>query len=93
MLFILTLRPFLNFFCFPNVMMYALNIFNALKKITIYEIRDFIFENYCINELNFLKKRVIIQSNIRKKIYNFLQLNEQKKYLILVMLKNIINYL
>ena len=73
--------------------MYALNIFNALKKITIYEIRDFIFENYCINELNFLKKRVIIQSNIRKKIYNFLQLNEQKKYLILVMLKNIINYL
>ena len=67
MLFILTLRPFFNFFCFPNIMMYALNIFNALKKITIYEIRDFFFENYCINELNFLKKELVFNGTSEKR--------------------------
>ena len=40
--------------------MYILNITKAIRKMSINEIKDFIFENY-IKELDFLKKTVIIQ--------------------------------
>ena len=40
--------------------MYILNIARAIKRLSVYEIRDFIFENYC-KELDFLRKRIIIQ--------------------------------
>ena len=39
----LLLLPFF-FFCY--IMMYVLNIFSAIKKIKIKELKDFIFENY-----------------------------------------------
>ena len=40
--------------------MYMLNIARAIKKMSVNEIRDFIFKNY-YKELDFLKKTVIIQ--------------------------------
>ena len=33
-------------FCFPNTIMYTLNIATALRKMRVTELRDFIFENY-----------------------------------------------
>ena len=41
--------------------MYILNIASAIKKMTIKKLRDFIFENYYINELDLLTKIVITQ--------------------------------
>ena len=46
--------------------MYIFNIAKAIKKMSVNEINDFIFENYC-KELNFIKKAVIIQCNSGKK--------------------------
>ena len=46
--------------------MYILNIASITKKMSVNEIRDFIFENY-YKKFDFLKKTVIIQWNIRKK--------------------------
>ena len=40
--------------------MYILNIANAIKKMTVNEIRDYIFKIY-LSEFDFLKKPVIIQ--------------------------------
>ena len=41
-------------------MMYILNIPKAIKKMSINEIKDFLFENY-YKRIRFLKKTVIIQ--------------------------------
>ena len=41
--------------------MYVLNIANAIKKMTLNEITDLISLKTAINELDFLKKTVIIQ--------------------------------
>ena len=49
--------------------MYILNIANVIKKMPVNEIRVFILENV-IDKLDFLKKTVFIQWNIRKKVYN-----------------------
>ena len=71
--------------------MYILNIPSAIKKMSVNEIRDFIFENYY--------KRIVFSNENRyslmKKttICSCLQLNEQKRYLILLMLKNTISHL
>ena len=55
--------------------MYILNIVSAIKKMTIKELRDVIYKTI-IDELDFLKKTVIIQWNIRRKnICYCLQLN------------------
>ena len=43
-------------------MMYILNILSALKKITIKELRDFIFENY-YRRIEF-RKKIVVQWNI-----------------------------
>ena len=40
--------------------MYVLNIARAIKKMSVNEIRDFIFE-IIINELNFLRKTAILK--------------------------------
>ena len=40
--------------------MYILNIAKAMKKMSVIEIRDFIFENYN-KRIGFLRKAVIIQ--------------------------------
>ena len=46
--------------------MYILNIAKAMKKMSVIEIRDFIFENYN-KRIGFLRKAVIIQWNTWKK--------------------------
>ena len=33
-------------FCFTNITMHILNISSAIKKMTVHELRNFIFENY-----------------------------------------------
>ena len=40
--------------------MYTLNIAKAIEKMSVNEIRDFIFENYC-KRIVLLRKTVIIQ--------------------------------
>ena len=74
-------------------MIYILNILNAIEKMSTKEIKDFIFENY-FTHFGFTKKTVIIQRNIKKKKKSYrLQLNYLKSvYLMLVMLKNTMNY-
>ena len=55
--------------------MYTLNIIKAIKKMSVNDIRDFIFENY-YKRIGFLRKTVIIQRNLEKeKIYCCLQTN------------------
>ena len=70
--------------------MYILNIPSTLKKMSVNEIKDFIFENYY--------KRIVFSKenryySMKKKICCCLQLNKQTKYLILVMLKNTFSHL
>ena len=66
--FFISVRPFFFFllFVFSYIIMYILNIARAIKKMSVNEIRDFIFKNY-YKELDFLKKTVIIQWNAWKK--------------------------
>ena len=58
--------------------MYVLDIASAIKKIPVNEIRDFIFEDY-YKELIFLRKTVIIQWNIRKKIFKMFAIKLKEK--------------
>ena len=37
---------FVFFFCFPNIIIYILNIDIAIRLLTVNELKDFIFENY-----------------------------------------------
>ena len=46
MLFIHLYKAIFLLFCFPIVIMCILNIASAIKRITVNELRDFIFENY-----------------------------------------------
>ena len=65
--FFIYIRPFFFWlFVFSYIIMYILNIARAIKKMSVNEIRDFIFKNY-YKELDFLKKTVIIQWNTWKK--------------------------
>ena len=59
---------------------------------TLNEIRDFIFENYYKQTGFSEKKHLLLNETSEKKIYNCLQLNSQKIYMILVMLKNTVNH-
>ena len=54
--------------------MYVLKIANAMKKMTINELRGFIFENY-YKRISFLEKIVFVQRKSEKKIGKSLQLN------------------
>ena len=49
-----------------------------MKKMTINELRGFIFENY-YKRISFLEKIVFVQRKSEKKIGKSLQLNQQKK--------------
>ena len=50
------IRPFSCFFYFPNIIMYALNVVTTIKKMTVNELRDFIFENY-YKQIGFVKEK------------------------------------
>ena len=41
-----SIQNFFRFFCFPNIIMFILNIASAIRKIAVNELRDSIFENY-----------------------------------------------
>ena len=60
MLFPIFIRSFSLFFAFLYIIMYILNIARSIKKMAANAIKNFIFENI-INELDFLRKTVIIQ--------------------------------
>ena len=74
--------------------MYTLNIVRAIKKMSVNEIRDFIFENYY--KLNGFSKEnsYYTLKRLKKKRFTVAckKIN-RKKYLILIMLKNTINHL
>ena len=44
--FLISIRSLFYFCVFPYIIMYILNISKAIKKMSINEIKDFIFENY-----------------------------------------------
>ena len=72
--------------------MHILNIAKAIKKMSINEIRDFIFENY-YKRIGFSKENsYYLLNRLKEKIYCCLLTNYCKKYLIFVMLINTINH-
>ena len=70
--------------------MHILNIVSAIKNITVNEIRDLIFENYYKRVGLSKENNYYSMTHQKKRIYICLQLNHQKKYLILVLLRDII---
>ena len=60
---------------------------------TVIELKEFIFGNY-YKRIRFSKENSYYSlKHQKKKISHCLQLNQQKKYMILVMLKNTVNHL
>ena len=61
---------------------------------TVIELKEFIFGNY-YKRIRFSKENSYysLKHQKKKKISHCLQLNQQKKYMILVMLKNTVNHL
>ena len=57
--FFISIRLFVYFFCFPNIIMYILNIASAIKNIRVNEIRGFIFEGY-YKQIGFLKENMLL---------------------------------
>ena len=55
--------------------MYILNIASSIKKMSVNEIRDFIFENYYKRNGFSKKNSYYTMKHQKKKIYNYLQLN------------------
>ena len=47
-------KTFFCFYCFPNIIKYVLNIAITTEKMTVNELRDFIFENY--KRIGFVKE-------------------------------------
>ena len=69
MLFFYPYKIFLfDFSCFPNIIIYILNIARAIKKISGNEIRDFIFENY-YKQIGFSKENSYYSMQHQKKIF------------------------
>ena len=67
--------------------MYLLNIVKATKKVSINEIKDFIFET-CYKRIGFSKENSCYSvKRLKKSIYYCLQANYWKKYLIPVITK------
>ena len=59
-------------FCFPIMVMYILNIVRAIKKKTIKELKEFIFENYH-QRMGFARENSYCSmKHQEKKIYNCL---------------------
>ena len=56
MLFFHLYKAIFLLFCFPNIIMYVLNIASAMKKVAVDELRYFIFEN-CYKGIEFAKGR------------------------------------
>ena len=73
--------------------MYILNILSATEKMTIKELKDFISENY-YRRIRFTEENSYYSMKHRKKKDLLLVVTKfiEKEYLMLVMLKNNINY-
>ena len=72
--------------------MYTLNIVRAIKNMSVNEIRCFIFENY-YKRIGFSKEGSYYSlKSFKRKNVLFLANKFIEKYLILVVLKNIINH-
>ena len=72
--------------------MYILNILSAIKKTRIKELKDFIFKSY-YRQIEFTKENSFYSlKHQKKKDLILLPTKLIKKYLMLVMLKNIINH-
>ena len=72
--------------------MYTLNIVRAIKNMSVNEIRCFIFENY-YKRIGFSKEgSYYSMKSFKRKNVLFLANKFIEKYLILVVLKNIINH-
>ena len=74
--------------------MYILNIANTLKKMTVKELKDFVREN-CYKQIEFSKENSYYSMKSQKKkkkkdLLSFTTKLTEKKYLILVKLKNTI---
>ena len=72
--------------------MYILNIANTLKKMTVKELKDFVREN-CYKQIEFTKENSYYSMESQKKkkdLLSFTTKLTEKKYLILVKLKNTI---
>ena len=73
--------------------MYILNIANTLKKMTVKELKDFVREN-CYKQIEFTKENSYYSMKSQKKkkkdLLSFTTKLTEKKYLILVKLKNTI---
>ena len=72
--------------------MYMINIVKAIKKLSINEIINFIFENYYKRIAFFMENSYCSVKHLKKKIIVARKQINRKKYLILAMLKNTINY-
>ena len=64
--FFIYIRSFFHFFCFPNMMIYKSNIVSAKKKITIKELRGFIYKN-CYSQIGFTKENCYYSIKLQKK--------------------------
>ena len=74
--------------------MYILNIANTLKKMTVKELKDFVREN-CYKQIEFTKENSYYSMKRQKKkkkkdLLSFATKLTEKKYLIIVKLKNTI---
>ena len=73
--------------------MYILNIASTIKKMSVKELRDFIFENY-YKEIGFVKVRSYYSiKRLKKRFVAACKHITRKKYLILVRLKSTISHL
>ena len=74
------------------MMMYTLNIAKAIKKMSVNEITDFIFENY-YKRIRFFKENSFSSMKHLKRKDLLLLVNKLiEKYLILVMLNNTMDH-
>ena len=86
MLFFHPCKAIFFLFCFPNTIMYILNIVSAIK-LTINELRDFIFENY-YRQFGFARENSYYSmKHQKKKDQQLFATKLTEKYLILVVLK------
>ena len=85
---------FVFIFCvFLYIIIYTLNIARAIKKkMHVNEIRDFIFENYYKQNGFSEEGSYFFLKRLQRKDLLLLPNKLKEKYLILVMLKNILNH-
>ena len=66
MLFFRLYNIFFTFFCFPNVINFILNVARAIKKMSVNEVRDIIFEKY-YKSTGFSKSNEVLEENKQQK--------------------------